>query len=197
MVGRFTTVNGVTRNRVAAFTIATGALTSFNPNVNSTVLGAAATATTLYIGGNFTSVNGVTRQGGAAITIATNTVTGYAPVQAGGVTRRVARLSGRLKVVVGGNFTSMNGSSNPGYGLARLNPATGGNLPLPVNTVIRNAGTNSAIYDLAGNATASTAPDTSSASRRQPRGRLQGRLERRLSVGRGLPRRQLLGLPVR
>ncbi len=152
VVGRFTNVNGVTRNRVAAFTIATGALTGFNPNVNSTVLGAAATATTLYIGGNFTSVNGVTRQGGAAITIATNTVTGYAPVQAGGVTRRVLVAPDGSSVIVGGNFTSMNGSSNPGYGLARLNPATGGNLPLPVNTLIRNAGTNSAIYDLAGNA---------------------------------------------
>jgi hypothetical protein len=52
-------------------------------------------------------------------------------------------------VVLAGNFTSVNGSSNPGYGLARLNATTGAPLPLPVNTQIRNAGDQSAILSLA------------------------------------------------
>jgi PKD repeat protein len=156
VVGRFTTVNGQTRNRVAAFDI-TGlspVLTGFAPIVNSTVLGAAATNTTLYIGGNFTSVNGVTRSAAAGITVANGpgTLTGFDPVAGGGSVRQVILSPLGDKVVLGGNFTTMNGSSNPGYGLAMLNPTNGDNLPMPVNTLIRNAGSNSAIYSLAGNA---------------------------------------------
>ena len=37
-------------------------------------------------------------------------------------------------IVVSGNFPSVNGSSDPGYGLARLDAGTGALLPLPVNS---------------------------------------------------------------
>jgi PKD repeat protein len=56
------------------------------------------------------------------------------------------------KVVVGGSFTSVNGSSQPGYGLALLDPATGANLPLQANDVVRNGGKNAAIYSLSATA---------------------------------------------
>jgi PKD repeat protein len=149
-VGRFTTVNGQTRNRVAAFDTQTGALIPFAPNVNSTVLGAAATATTLFIAGNFTMVNGVSRQGLAAINVATNAVTGFAPVRGAGIVRRLIVSPDGSKVVLGGHFTTMNGQSNPGYGLAMVNSTTGTpNMPLSVNSLIRNGGDNAAIYDLA------------------------------------------------
>ncbi|WP_372791979.1 delta-60 repeat domain-containing protein, partial [Paraconexibacter sp.] len=54
-------VNGTTtRNRLAAFDIATGTDTSFNPNVNGSVLALAVSGTTLYAGGLFSSVNTTT-----------------------------------------------------------------------------------------------------------------------------------------
>lgn len=151
-VGQFTQVNGQNRYRVAAFNTATGALTSFAPVVNSTIYGAAATASTLYIGGNFTSVNGSTRQAAAGLNASNGVVTSFAPATAGGSVRQVVVSPDATKVVVGGNFTSMNGSTNPGYGLAMLNATNGSSLAMPVNSVIRNAGSNSAIYSLAGNA---------------------------------------------
>ena len=54
----------------------------------------------------------------------------------------------RTKVVLGGAFTKLNGSSNPGYGLAMVNATTGASLPMPVNSLIRNGGKNAAIMNL-------------------------------------------------
>src|SRR5699024_4805052 len=51
-------------------------------------------------------------------------------------------------VVAGGNFTSVNGSSNPGYGIVRLAGGTGEMLPLPANQYARNGGDQSAILHL-------------------------------------------------
>ena len=56
------------------------------------------------------------------------------------------------KVAVGGNFTTMNGSGNPGYGLALLNATTGASLAMPVNGLIRNGSTKAAILSMSGDA---------------------------------------------
>ena len=48
---------------------------------------------------------------------------------------------------------TLNGSSNPGYGLGQVNTTTGANLPFPTNSVVRDAGTQSAILSLATDAT--------------------------------------------
>ena len=148
MGGHFTKVNGVTRNRIAAFTISTGALTSFNPNSNSTVYGLTVSGTTLYAAGNFTSIGGVARLNGAGINLTTGALTGFSPAPTGGTIQRLAASPDGSKVVVGGNFTAMGGSSTPGYGLALLNAATGANLPMPVNNLIRNGGSQAAITSL-------------------------------------------------
>ena len=123
--GQFTTINGVTRNRIAAFNIATGALTTFNPNSNSTVLGLTVSGSTLFAAGNFTAISGVARLNGAGINLTTGALTGFNPAPAGGTIQRLAASPDGSKVVVGGNFTAMGGSSTPGYGLALLNAATG------------------------------------------------------------------------
>ena len=52
------------------------------------------------------------------------------------------------KVVLGGAFTTLNGSSNPGYGLAMVDATTGAALPLPLNALLRNGGTVSSIMSL-------------------------------------------------
>jgi hypothetical protein len=79
--GRFTTVNGsVTRNHLAAFDAATGAVTSWNPDVDGIVESVAIAGSTLYSGGSFTTVNGSTaRSNAAAFDLSTGVATGWDP----------------------------------------------------------------------------------------------------------------------
>ena len=53
------------------------------------------------------------------------------------------------KVVIGGSFSTVNGSSKPGYGMALLSASTGEVLPMPVNDTVRTAGEKAAIFDIA------------------------------------------------
>ena len=159
-------------------------LTPFNPNVNSTVLGAAATATTLYIGGNFTSVNGVP---GKAVPLShrcahhrdrvTRRCRPAAPSPQCS-SRRTATRSCRRQLHQHERI------KQPGVRAGDARPTNGANLSLPVNTVIRNGGANSAIYDLAGNASGLLRGRLRlQPVGRQPRGHVQGRLERQPHSG--------------
>jgi hypothetical protein len=56
------------------------------------------------------------------------------------------------RLIIGGSFTTMNGSSNPGYGLAAVNLTSGANLPMLANSKIRNGGANSAFTALSSDA---------------------------------------------
>ncbi|WP_199424896.1 LamG domain-containing protein [Actinotalea solisilvae] len=147
--GQFTSVNGQTRYRTAAFNAATGALTSWRPVVNSTVAAIGVSSTQVFLGGSFTSVNSQPRAKVAAVSTTTGATNGAldAPVDGGSVNALTVAPDG-ASVVIGGSFTNVGGSSNPGYGLARLDAATGANLPLPVNQFARNAGANAAILSL-------------------------------------------------
>lgn len=149
--GGFTTVNGENRYRLAAFDTATGDLiSSWTPGTNTVVEAIAATNSTVYIVGQFSNVNGVPRTRAAALSASTGAVLGFDPLLEGGWGARAIVVSpDGSKVVVAGSFTSTNGSTNPGRGMAALNATTGASLPWAVNSVIRNAGNNAAIYDLA------------------------------------------------
>ncbi|RPF20693.1 LamG-like jellyroll fold domain-containing protein [Myceligenerans xiligouense] len=149
-VGPFTSVDGVTRYRSAAFDTATGSLTSFRPAVNGPVYAVATSGDDVFLGGAFSSVNNTARARVAAVDAATGATT--RPFAAAVGNRSVQALTAAPdggSVVIGGNFTSVDGSSDPGYGLARLDAATGDMLPLPVNDVVRNAGDKSAVLALA------------------------------------------------
>jgi hypothetical protein len=62
--GSFSTANGgTTRNKAAAVDTINGTLTSWNPNMGSTVHAVAVSGTTVYLGGNFTTANGVVQEG--------------------------------------------------------------------------------------------------------------------------------------
>ncbi|THG30798.1 LamG-like jellyroll fold domain-containing protein [Naasia lichenicola] len=153
--GTFTTVNGVTRNRVAAFTVATGALvTSWAPSFNSAVDVVKATNSTVYVGGNFTAVGGTSRTRAASVSATTGAVTTFAPVAEGGRVRGIAVSPDATKVVLAGSFTTLNSSGNPGYGMGEVTATTGSSLAWAVNTKVRNAGANSAIYSLTSDDTA-------------------------------------------
>lgn len=151
VAGGFTSVDGVARYRLAAFDTATGALIgNWAPGTNGAVIDIVATDTTVYIAGEFTNVNNTPRTRVAALNAQTGAVLPFNPVLAGGYGARAVVVSpDASKVVIGGSFTSTNGSTNPGRGLAALDASTGASLPWAINSVIRNAGTASAIYSLA------------------------------------------------
>ncbi|MBO0901678.1 fibronectin type III domain-containing protein [Cellulomonas sp. zg-ZUI22] len=148
--GAFTSVAGQARYRVAAFDTATGALvTSFRPQVNGKVQGIAATQGTVYLTGEFTGVDNVPRTRVAAVSASTGQLLPFAPTLAGGWGGRAVVVSpDGARVVLAGSFESVNGSTNPGRGMAALDPVTGASLPWPVNSVIRNGGQNAAVYSL-------------------------------------------------
>lgn len=149
VVGDFTTINGVSKSRIAAFDTANGALnSSFVPTANNRIYAVAATADTVYLGGAFSSVKGVTRIGAAAVSASNGTPTAWAPALSNGRAYAMVISPDRSKVVIGGDFTTLNGSDNPGYGLGAVDSATGASLPWGVNSLVRNAGVNAAIFSL-------------------------------------------------
>jgi PKD repeat protein len=68
VVGRFNTVNGVTKRKVAALNPTTGAtITGFTAHANGAATSVEATNSTVYIGGQFTTINNTSRVGLAAV----------------------------------------------------------------------------------------------------------------------------------
>ena len=149
--GDFTAVNGATVWRVAAIDARTGALiTSFLPKPDAKVRAILPVGDTVYFGGLFGAVGTSTRPHLAAVSASNGALLDWAPAASGGGGVHALAMAPDLsKVVAGGSFTTMNGSSSPGYGLAALDPVTGASLPLPVNSIIRNGGDNAAIVSLA------------------------------------------------
>lgn len=75
VVGRFNSVNGITRRKIASIDPDTGAtVTSFTANANSAATAVAVSNDTVYVGGQFSTVRGVPRLGLAALDIDTGAV---------------------------------------------------------------------------------------------------------------------------
>jgi len=87
VVGRFNTVNGVAKRKVAALNPTTGAvIAGFTANLNGAGTTVDATNTTVYIGGQFTTVNNVTRVSLAAVNATTGAlVTAFNNNLSGGI----------------------------------------------------------------------------------------------------------------
>lgn len=151
--GAFTSVDGQTRNRIAAFDAASGALIAgFAPPVNYDVLSIVATNSTVYAGGDFQSVGTQNRGYLAAFNASNGALLDWAPQAAGGKVWALAMNPEGTKIAVGGEFNTLNGSSNPGYGLGIVDATTGASLPAAINTVVRNAGVDAAITSLSADA---------------------------------------------
>lgn len=147
--GEFTTVNGSTRRRIAAFNTANGALIStFAPPVNYDVDAIVATNTTVYAGGSFLGVGSANRQYLAAFNASNGALLDWAPQATGGTVNALTMNPQGTKIAVGGSFTALNGSSNPGYGLGMVDAVTGASLPMAVNSVVRNGTVDGAITSL-------------------------------------------------
>ncbi len=153
--GDFTTVNGASRSRIAALDATTGAMiSSFNSRADSSVRAIIATANTVYLGGQFSSVNSSGRSRLAAVRASDGALLSWSPKAEGGSrVHAMAMAPTGDKIVVAGNFTTLNGSDRPGYGLGMVDANTGASLPFPANNVVRNAGAQSAILSLSSDAT--------------------------------------------
>ena len=154
--GDFTSVDGIRRDRLAAFELPSMRLVgTFLPPVGYHVYALAVSPNnaTLYVGGNFNAVGSQVRNKLAAFRTSDGALLSWAPNAQGGLvaTMVVSPDGGRL--VVGGKFTSMNGSANPGYGMASLDAVSGASLPWAVNGLIRNGQDNSAISSLVSDGT--------------------------------------------
>ncbi|WP_230976431.1 PKD domain-containing protein [Georgenia wutianyii] len=148
--GEFTTVNGQARQRIAAFDTATGALVpGFAPPVNYHVRAIVATNTTVYAGGNFTAVGSAARGRLAAFRASDGALLDWAPQATGGTVDAMTIDPAGARVAVGGGFTALNGSNNPGYGLGMLDTVTGASLPFAANSLVRNGTSDGAIDTLA------------------------------------------------
>jgi hypothetical protein len=137
--GSFTSVNGQTRNRLAAFNAATGALLSWNPNANNIVraLAISPAGTRVYVGGEFSAVGGAARSRVAALSPSSGAaVSGWDPYVNRSVKSITTSNSGNT-VYVGGDFTSAEGAGRSR--LAAFN-ATSGNLTSLKPNVSNGAG---------------------------------------------------------
>ncbi|RUR03471.1 PKD domain-containing protein [Labedella endophytica] len=150
--GYFTTVNDTARSYIAAFDIPGNSLSTFAPKLNRRVEAIVATNATAFVGGAFTAVGTTERLRGAAFSRA-GVLTAWTPRIEGGSVNAITLSPDSSKVVVGGSFTTVNGSSNPGYGLAAVDTAAGEILPWGINSLVRNGGEDAAILSLSSDGT--------------------------------------------
>src|SRR5690606_22202909 len=107
--GTFTEVDGVARNRAAAFNITTGALAAWNPNVDGRVEALAVSGSTVYVGGQFSNIGGEERDELAAVSATTGVATGWNPLIVG-TKASVNNLQSSGDILyVGGYFSSAGG----------------------------------------------------------------------------------------
>lgn len=148
--GLFTQINGANRYRIAAIDVASGTLVSnFAPAPNYRIAAIVATNTTVYFGGSFSAVGSNARGNLAAVSASNGAILPWAPSSSGAVSSLALSPDG-TKVAVGGVFTSLNGSANPGYGLGMV-PSTGTAttvLPFAINSLVGDGGPNAGIESL-------------------------------------------------
>jgi trimeric autotransporter adhesin len=108
--GSFTSVEGQTRNRLAACDAATGALLSWNPNANGVVraLEVSPAGTRVYVGGDVSAVGGAARSRIAALSPSSGNAFGWNPYVNDSV-KSVTTSNSGATVYVGGDFDSAGG----------------------------------------------------------------------------------------
>jgi hypothetical protein len=135
--GRFTSIAGAARNRLAQLRTDTGALmTSFNANVNATVMALERIGTRVFLGGTFGTVNGAARSRVAAMSESTGALApGWTGSANGAVNSIVAAPEGD-RVFLGGQFRSLSGQSRDFLGALSVadGSATAWRPPSPART---------------------------------------------------------------
>lgn len=174
--GDFATVNGLSRQRIAAFDTATGTLsTTFTPALNGRVRGLAVTDTAVYVGGSFTTVDNVTTRTRLAAFTPAGALLPWAPTADNAIwSMSVAPALNR--VVIGGYFNTVNSTSV--HGLMAVDATTGES----VSWATRAVSLTSVVTDIVNDGTAAYASGynyTGSAGA----ARFEGRMAVELSTG--------------
>jgi len=152
--GDFTQVNGRAASRVVALNPTTGAtIPGWAPAMSATVRAIVATPETVYLGGSFTSVGSTSRSRLAAVRASDGSLRPWRPSARDGRVNALVIAPDGSKLVAGGTFTALNGTAEPGFGLGAVDAVNGGNLPTPVNAVVRNGGTHAGITSLSSDGT--------------------------------------------
>jgi PKD repeat protein len=147
VTGDFTKVDGAAYYRIAAFSTATKqVIPSFKPILGSQGRALTATNSAVYVGGNFRTVSGQPRDYLAAINAADGAVLPWT-ANTDHVVNALAVTSGGSKLVVGGRFTSLAGSTGM-RGLGAVDASTGAALPWEASASVRNAGKDASITSL-------------------------------------------------
>lgn len=133
--GDFTSVDGVTRNRIASFDAGSGALTAWNPSANARVSGIAATDSTVYAAGAFSTIGGRTERRVAALNPSTGAALATFATTPDNVVYQVAVSSQGDKLYLAGAFLSVNGNTRY-HAAAVVSTATGALLPFAAGSVI-------------------------------------------------------------
>ena len=128
--GLFSSIEGVTRNNIAAIDVATGSVTAWNPNANAEVYALAVNGNTVYAGGAFGSIGGATRSAIAALDASVNTNNATAWNPNSNATVYSLAVSGSI-VYAGGTFSIIAGQARGG--LAALDALTNTNNATPWN----------------------------------------------------------------
>jgi hypothetical protein len=131
--GSFTKVGGKGHQRVAAVDATTGTpIAAFKPTLDAEVLGLAVHGSDVYLGGNFTTVNGASRTYLVALNGSTGATDSAFTGSADAEVQAVTMTTDGSKLVVGGNFTHVDGGSQ--NHIAAVNPSTGATLPWATHT---------------------------------------------------------------
>ena len=89
----------------------------------------------------------------AAVRASDGGLLAWKPAALGGRVNALVLAPDRSKMVVGGAFTTLNGSSEPGFGLGAVDAVSGKSRATPANNVVRNAGTYASITSLSSDGT--------------------------------------------
>lgn len=145
--GDFTTADGAPRAHLAVFDTATGALVEdFKASTDGQVRALEVVGDTLYVGGEFRNANATARLRLASFSTATGTLTSWSPRAEGGYVGTMVVSPDGSRLVVGGSFTTLNGTS--AYGMGALDARTGATRSWAANQRIRTGGVNGAITSL-------------------------------------------------
>ena len=119
IAGDFTTVNGQTRNRIAALDAERRPARRLRAERERLRVRARVRGSTVYLGGSFTSVDGTTRARAAAVTTS-GAGSCRGPAVGDDVVRAIAVSPDGTKVLLGGSFSTVNGVVGS-YGMGAVN----------------------------------------------------------------------------
>ncbi|MEI8407828.1 MULTISPECIES: WD40 repeat domain-containing protein [unclassified Kribbella] len=132
--GDFTTVNGLSRKRIALFSVATGNLVAgWDPAVNYRVAALAISGNSVYVGGSFGLVDRVVRNRLAAVTLNTGVLLPWDP-DADDDVHAIDLSDDGKRVFVGGGFETLQGE--PHHALGMVNTTTGAAYSMPAAAAI-------------------------------------------------------------